>query len=176
MRRSPSVDIVSFNHAPAIRTPWNTYTMQPSHHLSRVSVPVAGLNAQWRCPAAAGSDPLYPARSRASIFAFWISSSDASSMPAMLFLAFFVAKISSSNFNWRARVSRFCVAWIKKTIRNVTIVVPVLMTSCQVSLKPNKRTVIAQTSTTATASRKVVGRPEIREVATASRANQLRFG
>jgi hypothetical protein len=73
-------------------------------------------------------------------------------------------------------VSRFCVAWIKKTIRNVTIVVPVLMTSCQVSLKPNKRTVIAQTSTTATASRKVVGRPEIREVATASRANQLRFG
>jgi len=35
--------------------------------------------------------------------------------------------------------------------------------------------VIAQISTTATAKRKVVGRPEIREVATASLANQLPF-
>ena len=35
-------------------------------------------------------------------------------------------------------VSRFCVAWIRKTISNVTIVVPALMTSCQVSPKPNK--------------------------------------
>jgi hypothetical protein len=56
------------------------------------------------------------------------------------------------------------------------IVVPVLMASCQVSLKPNKGPVIAETSTTATAKRKVVGRPEIREVATARRANQLPFG
>ena len=31
-------------------------------------------------------------------------------------------------------VSRFCVFWIRNTIRNVTIVVDVLMTSCQVSL------------------------------------------
>jgi len=51
----------------------------------------------------------------------------------------------------------------QKTIRNVTIVVPVLMTSCQVSLNPNKGPVTAQTSTTATAKRKVAGRPEIRE-------------
>ena len=36
-----------------------------------------------------------------------------------------------------AAVSRFCVFWIRNTIRNVTMVVPVLMTSCQVSLKPN---------------------------------------
>jgi hypothetical protein len=64
----------------------------------------------------------------------------------------------------------------QKTIRNVTIVVPVLMTSCQVSLKPNKRPVTANTRTTAAARRKVAGRPEIREVATASLANQLLFG
>ena len=31
--------------------------------------------------------------------------------------------------------SRFCVFWIRKTIRNVTIVVPVLITSCHVSEK-----------------------------------------
>jgi len=35
-------------------------------------------------------------------------------------------------------VSRFWVAWIRKTIRNVRIVVPVLMTSCHVSLKPKR--------------------------------------
>jgi hypothetical protein len=29
--------------------------------------------------------------------------------------------------------SRFCVFWIRNTMRNVTIVVPVLMTSCHVS-------------------------------------------
>jgi hypothetical protein len=78
----------------------------------------------------------YPARSKTSAFAFSISSSGASSMPAMWFRAFLVARISSSSFNCRASVSRLCVAWIRKTIKNVTIVVPVLMTSCQVSLKP----------------------------------------
>ena len=41
--------------------------------------------------------------------------------------------------------SRFCVFWIRNTIRNVTIVVPVLMTSCHVSLKPNSGPVTAQT-------------------------------
>jgi hypothetical protein len=45
------------------------------------------------------------------------------------------------------------------------------MTNCHVSLKPNKGPVIAQTSTTTTAKIKVDGLPEIREVATASRAN-----
>ena len=47
-----------------------------------------------------------------------------------------VARISSSSLTWIASVSRFCVFWIRNTIRNVTMVVPVLMTSCQVSLKP----------------------------------------
>src|ERR1700760_1535193 len=64
---------------------------------------------------------------------------------------------------------------MRKTIRKVTIVVPVLMRSCQVSLNPNSGPVIAHTATTATAKRKVAGRPEIREVATASLANQLPF-
>jgi hypothetical protein len=49
-------------------------------------------------------------------------------------LAFFVAIISSSSFNCSASVSRSCVAWIRNTIRNVTIVVLILMTSCRVSL------------------------------------------
>ena len=35
-----------------------------------------------------------------------------------------VARISSSSFRWIAVVSRFCVFWIRNTIRNVTIVVP----------------------------------------------------
>jgi hypothetical protein len=34
-------------------------------------------------------------------------------------------------------------AWIRKTIKKVTIVVPVLITSCQVSEKPNIEPVIA---------------------------------
>jgi len=33
--------------------------------------------------------------------------------------------------------SRFCVAWMRKTIRKVMMVVPVLITSCQLSEKPN---------------------------------------
>src|SRR5207244_12818561 len=43
---------------------------------------------------------------------------------------------SSSSFNlaWMARLSLFCDRWIRNTIRNVTSVVSVLMTSCQVSL------------------------------------------
>jgi hypothetical protein len=40
-----------------------------------------------------------------------------------------VARISSSSLIWMASVSRFCVFWIRKTIRNVTIVVPVLITT-----------------------------------------------
>ena len=32
--------------------------------------------------------------------------------------------------------ARFCAFWMMKTMRNVTIVVPVLMTSCHVSEKP----------------------------------------
>jgi hypothetical protein len=40
------------------------------------------------------------------------------------------------------------VFWIKKTIKNVTIVVPVLITSCHVSENPNTGPEAAQTMTT----------------------------
>jgi hypothetical protein len=40
---------------------------------------------------------------------------------------------SSSSFRATILVSRFWVFWMRKTIKNVTIVVPVLMKSCQVS-------------------------------------------
>ena len=39
----------------------------------------------------------------------------------------------SLSLSWTASESLFCERWMRNTIRNVTIVVPVLMTSCQVS-------------------------------------------
>ena len=44
-----------------------------------------------------------------------------------------LTRMSSSSLTWMAALSRFCEFWIRNTIRKVTIVVPVLMTSCQVS-------------------------------------------
>ena len=44
------------------------------------------------------------------------------------------ALITSSSLICSASPSRFCVFWMTKTMRNVTIVVAVLMTSCQVEL------------------------------------------
>jgi len=41
--------------------------------------------------------------------------------------------MSSSSFTWMAALSRFCEFWMRKTIRNVSIVVPVLITNCHVS-------------------------------------------
>src|SRR6188508_1870190 len=43
------------------------------------------------------------------------------------------AATSSFNLSCRARESLFCARWIRKTMMNVMMVVPVLMTSCQVS-------------------------------------------
>ncbi len=42
-----------------------------------------------------------------------------------------VARMSSSSFQCMASESRFLCVWIKNTIKKVTIVVPVLMTSCR---------------------------------------------
>ena len=58
----------------------------------------------------------------------------------------------------------------RKTIRKVMIVVPVLITSCQVSEKPNTGPVTAQTSTTATAVTKAQDRPAWVEAHCAARA------
>src|SRR6185503_2792756 len=66
---------------------------------------------------------------------------------------------SSSSLRCRARASRFCVFWSRNTMRNVTMVVPVLITSCQVSEKPNSGPVAAQTSTVAQAAKNAVGDP-----------------
>jgi hypothetical protein len=60
---------------------------------------------------------------------------------------------------------------MRKTMRNVTMVVPVLMTSCQVSLYRKNGPVISQASITATAPAKVRGRPASRDVALANRVN-----
>ena len=66
----------------------------------------------------------------------WFNSFSAfSSRSRTAFLAFRVAQISSSKLICKASLSLFCVSWIRKTIRNVIIVVPVFITSCQVSLK-----------------------------------------
>ena len=59
---------------------------------------------------------------------------------------------------------RFWVFWMRKTIRKVTMVVPVLITSCQVSLKPKIGPASAQIRTMATASTKVTGRPHARPI------------
>src|ERR1043165_3005156 len=55
--------------------------------------------------------------------------------------------------------SLFCVFWIKNTIRNVMIVVPVLITNCQVSEKSNIGPVIAQTTTVPAANKKATELP-----------------
>jgi hypothetical protein len=68
----------------------------------------------------------------------------------MLLRAPLVARISSSSLRWSARESRFCVFWIRNTIRNVTIVVLVLMMSCQVSEKANAGPVMSQPRISAT--------------------------
>src|SRR5262252_4342206 len=61
---------------------------------------------------------------------------------------------------------------MRKTIKNVTIVVPVLMTNCHVSLKPKTGPVPAQTTITMTATRKATGRPVARAVHLAKRVKQ----
>src|SRR5690349_12398117 len=58
-----------------------------------------------------------------------------------------------------ASVSRFCVFWIRNTIRNVTMVVPVLITSCQVSLKWKIGPITAQATITAAAAANAHGVP-----------------
>jgi hypothetical protein len=44
-----------------------------------------------------------------------------------------VTRMSSSNLSWTALLSLFWVFWMRNTIKNVMIVVPVLTVSCQPS-------------------------------------------
>lgn len=69
-------------------------------------------------------------------------------------------------------VSRFWVFWMRNTIRNVTIVVVVLITNCQVSLKPNSGPVTSQPRISTTANVKTGGWPQKREDAFAKREYQ----
>jgi hypothetical protein len=62
-----------------------------------------------------------------------------------------------------ARASRFWVFYIRKTIKNVTMVVAVLITSCQVSEKPKIGPVTAHANKTAKDSTKAQGDPTISE-------------
>ena len=57
-------------------------------------------------------------------------------------------------------------------MRKVTIVVPVLITSCQVSLQPKSGPLTSQASTTSNARPKVNGWPVARDVALVKRTNQ----
>src|SRR5882724_1315020 len=82
--------------------------------------------------------------------------------------------MSSSSLTCIASESRFCVFWIRNTIRNVMIVVPVLITSCQVSLKRNAGPKTAHAMTISVASTKVPGRPVVRAAAFANRINRER--
>jgi hypothetical protein len=60
---------------------------------------------------------------------------------------------------------------MRKTIKKVMIVVPVLMTSCQVSLNPNIGPMTAQTKIIETAMINVTGLPVILAVDFANREN-----
>src|SRR5215213_11093922 len=64
---------------------------------------------------------------------------------------------------------------MRNTIRNVTIVVPVLMTSCHVSVKPNIGPVAAHETTTPIATTNASGFPDARAVHFVRRVNQLRL-
>lgn len=61
---------------------------------------------------------------------------------------------------------------MRKTIKNVTIVVPVLITSCHVSLKPKIGPSVAQTITVRLAKAKAMGRPVTWATNFAKRVNQ----
>jgi hypothetical protein len=61
------------------------------------------------------------------------------------------------------------VFWIRNTIKFVTIVVLVLITSCLVSLKPNTGPLNAHTTTTASAAVNVSGCPAPRATVDAKR-------
>ncbi len=72
------------------------------------------------------------------------------------------------SFIWMTRVSLFWACWIRKTVRKVTMVVPVLMTRCHVSEKW-RGPVRAQMTMTTAARVKAHGLSATREDALAKR-------
>jgi hypothetical protein len=76
---------------------------------------------------------------------------------------------------WVAFISRLVVAWMTNTIRNVTIVVAVLITSCHVSEKPNSGPVISHVTMTTAARSSANGEPAAFVTRAASRRNESRM-
>jgi len=69
------------------------------------------------------------------------------------------------------------VFWMRNTIKNVTMVVPVLMTSCQVSLYSKRVPVAAHATTIRTAAMKTTGLPQVVAALRAKASNHsLRSG
>jgi uncharacterized membrane protein len=86
-----------------------------------------------------------------------------------------VALINSSSFSCTAVLSLFCAFWIRNTIRNVTILLIVFMTSCQLSENPKIGPVINQAITNAAAKPNTHGRPLLVAVSEANLENQCWF-
>ena len=85
-----------------------------------------------------------------------------------------VLRNSSSILICSASVSRFWVFWMRKTMRKVTMVVEVLITSCQVSLKSKSGPLIAHNRINPRATTKVGGRPAQLDRRWAKRENSWR--
>ena len=88
-----------------------------------------------------------------------------------VFLAPWMPLSSSSNFSCKARESRFWVFWMIKTIKSVTMVVKVLIKSCQVFEKLNMGPVRSHTIIIVRASIKACGLPAKVETFTANFLN-----
>ena len=82
---------------------------------------------------------------------------------------------SSSSLICTASVSRFCVLWIRNTIRNVTMVVPVLITSCHVSLQSNSGPLIGPGDHDERGEPECRGWPVACAIVLARRVNQVDF-
>src|SRR5690242_16947582 len=81
------------------------------------------------------------------------------------------AQISSFNLACTAASDRLVDDWIRNTMRNVTIVVLVLMMSCQVSDHPKKGPLTSQTRISTQAAMKVTGLPARSEIFRENAAN-----
>jgi hypothetical protein len=75
-----------------------------------------------------------------------------------------------------AAPSRFCVFWIRNTIRNVMIVVDVFTTSCHVSENPKNGPVAAQNTMAKQQITKVSGLPAARATELAKRVKVFSMG
>ena len=95
-------------------------------------------------------------------YSLWSSSSSSSvksSISTIRLLALSWAEINSLSFICMALESLFCAFWIRKTMRNVTMVVPVLITICHTSENLNTGPVAAQIITKILAPIKAPGLP-----------------